>query len=77
VSYSLRAAVRGLVQQWYYMTQLPAVFGFVSPMITYFALREHNWWVRADIIAGAAVLALYMLMCAFHRQLLAPPKAAA
>lgn len=45
-------------------------------MITYFALGAHNWWVRADIIAGAAILFVYMLMCAFHRQLLAPPKAA-
>jgi hypothetical protein len=34
------------------MTQLPAVFGFVAPMITFFALDEMNWWVRADIIAG-------------------------
>ena len=33
-------------------------------------------WVRADIIAGAAILFIYMLLCAFHRQLLAPPKAA-
>ena len=45
-------------------------------MITYFALGAHNWWVRADIIAGAAILFVYMLMCAFPRQLLAPPKAA-
>ena len=43
VSYSLRAALKSMVQQFFYMVQLPAVFGFVSPMITYFALRGENW----------------------------------
>lgn len=32
------------MQQFFFQTQLPAVFGFVSPMITYFALRITNWW---------------------------------
>lgn len=41
-------------------------------MITYFALGAKNWYVRADIIAGAAMLGMYILLCAFHRRLLAP-----
>lgn len=28
------------------------------------------------VIVGAVVLAVYIVMCGFHRQLLAPPKAA-
>ncbi|GBF94992.1 hypothetical protein Rsub_07493 [Raphidocelis subcapitata] len=72
VSYSLRAAIKAMVQQFYYMTQLPAVFGFVAPMITFFSLNEMNWWVRADIIAGASMLGVYMVMCMFHRKLLSP-----
>ncbi|KAI8471159.1 MAG: hypothetical protein J3K34DRAFT_418255 [Monoraphidium minutum] len=74
-SYSLRAAIRSMIQQWFYMVQLPAVFGFVSPMITFASLREQNWWIKADIIVGAVMLFVYMVACAFHRQLLAPPKA--
>lgn len=37
-SYSLRAASKSVVQQYFFMSQLPSVFAFVSPMITYFAL---------------------------------------
>ncbi len=33
------------MQQYYYMSQLPSVFGFVSPMITYFSLNITNWWI--------------------------------
>lgn len=75
VSYSLRGAIKSMVQQFFYMVQLPAVFGFVAPMITYFSLNVTNWYIKADIIAGAAILFVYMLMCAFHRVLLAPSKA--
>lgn len=74
-SYSLRAAIKSFVSQFFYMVQLPAVFGFVSPMITYFSIGVTNWYIKADIIAGAAILAIYMLMCVFHRALLAPSKA--
>lgn len=42
-SYSLRAASKSVLQQYFFMTQLPSVFGFVSPMITYFALGVTNW----------------------------------
>lgn len=56
------------------MTQLPSVFGFVSPMITYFALGVRNWWIVFDIIVGAALIFVYMVLCAFHRQLLSPGK---
>lgn len=73
-SYSLLAATRSMLQQYYYMTQLPSVFGFVSPMITYFALRITNWWIVFDIITGAAFLFIYMLLCAFHRSILNPGK---
>lgn len=74
MSYSLRAAIKSMVQQFYYMVQLPSVFGFVAPMITYFSLGVQNWWIVADILSGAAILIIYMLMCAFHRRLLAPSK---
>lgn len=60
--------------RYYYMTQLPSAFGFVSPMITYFALDVRNWWIVFDIIVGAALIFVYMLLCAFHRVLLAPSK---
>jgi hypothetical protein len=43
-SYRLGAATKSIMQQFFFQTQLPAVFGFVSPMITYFALRITNWW---------------------------------
>lgn len=47
-SYSLRTASKSLIQQYFFMTQLPSVFSFVSPMITYFALGEflidHRMW---------------------------------
>lgn len=56
------------------MTQLPSVFGFVSPMITYFALHVRNWWIVFDIIVGAALIFVYMVLCAFHRKLLSPGK---
>lgn len=42
-SYSLRAASKAIVQQYFFMTQLPSVFGFISPMITFFALGVQNW----------------------------------
>jgi NADH:ubiquinone oxidoreductase subunit 4 (subunit M) len=54
--------------------QLPSVFGFVSPMITYFGLSITNWWIVFDIIVGAALIFIYMLLCAFHRKVLAPSK---
>jgi hypothetical protein len=54
--------------------QLPSVFGFVSPMITYFGLNITNWWIVFDIIVGAALIFIYMLLCAFHRKVLAPSK---
>eukprot|EP00882_Tetradesmus_deserticola_P000612 GHRQ01000668.1.p1 GENE.GHRQ01000668.1~~GHRQ01000668.1.p1 ORF type:complete len:505 (+),score=214.51 GHRQ01000668.1:245-1759(+) len=73
-SYALRASVKSLLQQFFYMTQLPAVFGFVSPMITYFALNITNWWIVFDIIVGAALIFIYMLLCAVHRKVLAPSK---
>lgn len=57
------------------MTQLPSVFGFVSPMITYFALGVTNWWIVFDIIVGAALIFIYIVLCAFHRKILSPPKA--
>lgn len=72
--YALRASAKALVQQYYYMTQLPSVFGFVSPMITYFGLNITNWWIVFDIIVGAALIFIYMLLCAFHRKVLAPSK---
>jgi hypothetical protein len=42
------------------------------------ATPEPAAWTLAtpsQIIAGAAILAIYMLMCVFHRALLAPSKA--
>jgi NADH:ubiquinone oxidoreductase subunit 4 (subunit M) len=56
------------------VSQLPSVFGFVSPMITYFGLNITNWWIVFDIIVGAALIFIYMLLCAFHRKVLAPSK---
>jgi len=73
-SYSLRAASKSMLQQYYYMTQLPTVFGFISPMITYFSLGVQNWWIVFDIIVGAAFVFIYMLLCAGHRKILAPSK---
>jgi hypothetical protein len=63
-----------MLQQYYYMTQLPTVFGFISPMITYFSLGVQNWWIVFDIIVGAAFVFIYMLLCAGHRKILAPSK---
>jgi hypothetical protein len=36
------------------MVQLPAVFGFVAPMITYFSLNVTNWYIKADVSDGWA-----------------------
>jgi hypothetical protein len=73
-SYNLRAAGKSMLQQYYYMTQLPSVFGFISPMITYFALKVTNWWIVFDIIVGAALIFVYMVLCALHRKVLSPSK---
>ncbi|KAF8058367.1 hypothetical protein HT031_005685 [Scenedesmus sp. PABB004] len=73
-SYALRAAAKSVVMQYYMMTQIPSIFGFVSPMITYFALRVTNWWIVFDIIVGAAFVFIYMLLCAMHRKILSPSK---
>lgn len=73
-SYSLRAASKSVLQQYFFMTQLPSVFGFVSPMITFFALGVQNWWIKFDIILGAVLIFIYMLLCGFHRKLMAPSK---
>lgn len=73
-SYSLRAASKSVMQQYFFMTQLPTVFGFVSPMITFFALGVQNLWIKLDIIVGAVLIFIYMVMCAFHRKLMAPSK---
>jgi hypothetical protein len=73
-SYSLRAASKSVVQQYFFMSQLPSVFAFVSPMITYFALGITNFWIKLAIIVGAVLIFLYMVLCAFHRKLMAPSK---
>jgi len=46
-----------------------------SLMATALHLKPHTRHRRTQIIAGAAILFTYMLMCAFHRKLLAPSKA--
>jgi hypothetical protein len=73
-SYALRAASKSVMQQYFFMTQLPSVFGFVSPMITFFALGIQNFWIKLAIIVGAVLIFIYMVLCAFHRKLMAPSK---
>jgi cytochrome c biogenesis protein CcdA len=73
-SYSLRASSKALVQQYFFMSQLATVFSFVSPMITYFALNITNFWVKLNIIVGAVLIFIYIIMCGFHRKLMAPSK---
>ena len=73
-SYSLRASSKALVQQYFFMSQLATVFSFVSPMITYFALGITNFWIKLNIIVGAVLIFIYIIMCGFHRKLMAPSK---
>jgi hypothetical protein len=74
-SYSLRAAGKSIVQQFFMMGQMPMIFGFLSPMVTYFSLGVTNWWIVFDIVVGAVMVFLYMVMCGLHRRLFEPPKA--
>jgi hypothetical protein len=73
-SYALCAASKTVMQQYFFMTQLPSVFGFVSPMITFFALGVQNFWIKLAIIVGAVLIFIYMVLCVFHRKLMAPSK---
>jgi hypothetical protein len=59
---TIRRAIKLTVMQLYYIGQLPIAFGLVAPIVVYVSLRIWNFWVALDLIVGAALMLIILLV---------------
>ena len=71
---TIRRAVKIVILQLYYLGQLPIVFGLVAPIVVYVSLGIWNFWVAIDLIVGAA-LTLIVILIMFGRCCMRDPYA--
>jgi hypothetical protein len=64
---TLRRALKVLSLQIMFLGQLPIVFGVLAPIVLVGSLGVWNFWVAIDLIVGAALLALLLVLCVVRR----------
>lgn len=52
----------------------PTFLLLLPPLLSSSLLLMQNFWIKLAIIVGAVLIFLYMILCAFHRKLMAPSK---